>query len=109
VALLVLGLIASGMLIAIQVGDTLRVAYQTMVSLMVIVGFLPYVYIFGSAWKAGKHLSALSGWAITLLAILCSVVPTADVTNVWLFEGKLLGGTAAVIVASWLLYRRAGD
>ena len=81
---------------AIQLGDTLRAAYQALVSLMVITGFLPYLYIFGSAWKAGKRISAISGWAITLLAILCSVVPTAEVKNVWLFETKLAVGTAAV-------------
>ena len=107
VALLTLGVIASGLLIAIQVGDTMRAAYQELISLMVIIGFVPYIYIFGSAWKAGKRLSALSGWAITLLAIVCSVIPTAEVTNVWLFEGKLAAGTIGVIVAAWLLYRRA--
>ena len=53
------------------------------------------VSIFGSAWKAGKRVSAISGWAITLLAIACSVAPTAEVTNVWLFEAKLAAGTAA--------------
>jgi hypothetical protein len=48
----------------------------------------------------------MSGWAITVLAILCSVVPTAEVRNVWLFESKLVVGTASVIVTAWLLYRR---
>jgi amino acid transporter len=109
VALVTLGVIASGLLIAIQIGDTMRAAYQELVSLMVIVGFLPYVYIFGSAWKAGKRVSAVSGWAITLLAIVCAVIPTADVTNVFLFEGKLVGGTLGVIAVSWWLYRRAGN
>lgn len=107
VALLVLGVIASALLILIQIGDTMRAAYQALVSLMVITGFLPYLYIFGSAWKAGKRISVLSGWAITLLAIVCSVVPTADVTNVWIFEAKLIGGTAAVIAAARWLYKRA--
>jgi amino acid transporter len=105
-ALIVLGVIASGLLIVIQIGDTMRTAYQELVSLMVITGFIPYIYIFGSAWKAGKRVSALSGWAITLLAIVCAVVPSADVTNVWLFEGKLIVGTVAVIAVSWWLYRR---
>ena len=109
VALVTLGVIASGLLIAIQIGDTMRAAYQELVSLMVIVGFLPYVYIFGSAWKAGKRVSAVSGWAITLLAIVCAVIPSADVTNVFLFEGKLVGGTLGVIAVSWWLYRRAGN
>jgi hypothetical protein len=74
---------------------------------MVIVGFLPYVYIFGCSWKAGAKWSALSGWAITALAILCAVVPTAEIPNVWLFEGKLALGTVAVIASAWLVYRRS--
>jgi amino acid transporter len=106
VAIITLGVLASFLLVAIQLGDTMRAAYQALVSLMVITGFLPFLYIFGSAWKAGKRISAISGWAITLLAILCSVVPTAEVKNVWLFETKLAVGTAAVIATAWLLYRR---
>jgi amino acid transporter len=107
ISILALGALASFLLIAIQLGDTMRAAYQALVSLMVITGFLPFLYIFGSAWRAGKRLSAISGWAITLLAILCSIVPTAEVRNVWLFETKLGVGTAAVIVTAWILYRRA--
>jgi amino acid transporter len=106
VAIVTLGALASFLLVAIQFGDTMRAAYQTLVSLMVISGFLPFLYIFASAWKAGKRLSPISGWAITLLAILCSVVPTAEVKNVWLFETKLAVGTGAVIATAWLLYRR---
>ena len=109
ISILALGVVASFLLVAIQLGDTMRAAYQELVSLMVITGFLPFLYIFGSAWKAGKRFSAISGWAITLLAILCSVVPTAEITNVWLFERKLAVGTAAVIATAWLLYRRAGQ
>jgi len=106
ISLLTFGAVGSVLLVAIQLGDTIRVAYQTLISLMVIVGFLPYLYIFGGAWKAGKRISALSGWAITMLAIVCSVVPTAETKNVWLFEGKLALGTAAVIASAWLVYRR---
>jgi APA family basic amino acid/polyamine antiporter len=106
VAIVTLGALASFLLVAMQFGDTMRAAYQTLVSLMVIAGFLPFLYIFASAWKAGKRFSPVSGWAITLLAILCSIVPTAEVKNVWLFETKLAVGTAAVIATAWLLYRR---
>jgi amino acid transporter len=107
VSILTLGLVASFLLIVNQLGDTMRAAYQALVSLMVIIGFLPYLYMFASAWKAGRHLSALSGASITLLAILCAAIPTAEVTNVWLFEIKLAVGTAGVIATAWLLYRRA--
>jgi APA family basic amino acid/polyamine antiporter len=107
ISILALGIVASFLLLCFQLGDTMRAAYQELVSLMVITGFLPFIYIFGSAWKAGRRLSAISGWSITALALVCSVVPTAEIANVWLFEGKLAAGTLAAIASAWLLYRRA--
>jgi amino acid transporter len=107
-SILILGGVATFLLIAIQVGDSMRGAYQEMVSLMVIAGFIPYLYIFGSSWKAGNRISAISGWGVTVLAILCAIVPTADVASVWLFEGKLAVGTLAVIGSAWIVYRRRG-
>jgi amino acid transporter len=107
VSILTFGGVASFLLVVFQLGDSLRAAYQELVSLMVIGGFLPYVYLFGSAWKCGKRLSALFGWAITVLAILCSLVPTAEITNVWRIERKLALGTLAMVASAWLMYRRA--
>ena len=106
ISILVFGVVASFLLIIFQIGDTMRAAYQEIVSLMVITGFLPYVYIFGSAWKAGTRLSALSGWAVTALALLCSIIPTSEIGSVWLFEGKLALATAVVIASAWVVYRR---
>jgi len=106
ISIVAFGIVASGLLVALQFGDTLRAAYQALVSLMVIAGFLPYLYVFGSAWKTGKRWSASSGIGMTLLAIVCSVVPTGEIHNVWLFEGKLAGGTLAVMASGWLIYRR---
>ncbi len=107
ISLLIFGAIASFLLVAAQLGETGRAAYQELISLMVITGFLPYLYMFSSAWKAGRRLSAVSGIMVTVLAIACAVVPTAEVRNVPLYELKLLGGTAAVITSAWMLYRRA--
>ena len=104
-SILALGVVATFLLVAIQVGDTLRAAYQELVSLMVITGFLPYIYIFGSAWKTGKRISPICGWFVTVLVVLFSVVPTAEITNVWLFESKLAIGTFATIGTAWLVYR----
>lgn len=105
-SILIFGALASFLLVAMQLGDTIREAYQTLVSLMVIAGFLPYMYMFGSTWLAGKRLSALSGWATTLLAIVCAIVPSAEIHNIWLFELKLAAGTVAVIASAWVVYRR---
>lgn len=107
VALITFGAVGSALLIAIQLGDTVRAAYQTLISLMILVGFLPYIYIFGGAWKAGKPIAAACGMGVTLLAIVCSVIPTADIANVWIFEGKIAAGTLAVVLSAWFVYRRA--
>jgi amino acid transporter len=106
VSIIMLGVVASFLLTVFQLGDTLRAAYDTLVSLMVIGGFIPYIYIFGSAWKAARRVSALCGWAVTAIALICSVVPTAEIHNVWLFELKLALGTTAMVASAWLLYRR---
>jgi glutamate:GABA antiporter len=105
-SILALGLVASFLLVVFQLGDSMRAAYEALVAMMVIAGFLPYLYIFGSSWKAGKKISALSGWAITAMAIVCSVVPSEEIHNIWLYEGKLAAGTLAVVGSAWFLYRR---
>jgi glutamate:GABA antiporter len=107
VSIIALGAVASLLLVAFQLGDSMRAAYRELVSLMVIVGFLPYLYIFASAWKAGKRVSAISGSLVTALAVACAVIPPGDVASVWLFEAKLAAGTAAVIGTAWWAYRRA--
>lgn len=106
VSILVFGALSSLILLAIQAGDTMRAAYQTLVSLMVISGFLPYIYLFGSAWKAGRRVAAASGYAVTFTVIVLSVIPTDEVSKVWLFEAKLFIGTAVMIAGAWLIYRR---
>lgn len=106
ISILTFGVVASVLLVVSQIGDSARAAYEVLVSLMVIAGFLPYVYMFGSAWKAGHRVSSLAGWGVTGLAILSSVVPSMEVHNVWLFEFKVFAGTAAVVGSGWLIYRK---
>jgi glutamate:GABA antiporter len=106
VALIILGIVASALLIVVQLGETMRAAYQELVSLMVITGFLPFLYVFASAWKAGRRVSAVCGAAMTAVAILCSIVPTDEIHNIWLFESKLALGTFGAIGSAFLLYRR---
>lgn len=103
VAIIFFGALASVFLVLAQWGETARAAYQTITDLMVIGGFIPFVYIFASAWKCGSRASALCGLAVTAVALGTSLVPTADV-HLWLFEGKLLGGTALLIIAARLLF-----
>jgi amino acid transporter len=106
ISILVFGGVASVLLVVIQLGDTMRAAYQSLVSLMVLAGFIPYIYIFGSAWKCGRRIAATAGMGVTLVTLASSVVPTPEVTKVWLFEFKLAFVTALIIASAWLVYRR---
>ena len=105
-SILVFGGVASALLFAVQLGDTLRAAYQALLSLMVLAGFIPYLYLFASAWKAGHRIAASSGIAMTVLTIVSSAIPTVQVGNIWVFEGKLLAGTALMVGSAWLVYSR---
>ncbi|MEO8028948.1 MAG: APC family permease, partial [Bryobacteraceae bacterium] len=93
----------TALLLIMQLGDTMRAAYQELVSMMVLGSFVPYLYIFASAWKAGKRLAPLSGLAVTSVALIFCAVPTEDITNVWLFEGKIIGGSAILVgLGRWI-------
>ncbi|MBC8167801.1 MAG: APC family permease [Bryobacteraceae bacterium] len=106
VSILTLGIVSSILLIVMQLGDSMAAGYQAIVSLMLLAGFVPFIYIFLSAWKAGKRVSAVSGLVVTVVAVGCSLVPTSEIRNVWVFEGKLALGTLATVVTGWLVYRR---
>lgn len=107
VSILVFGGVASALLVLIQLGETLSASYETLLSLMVLIGFLPYFYVFASAWKSGHRIAASSGLAMTLLTVISTAIPGDDVSNVWLFEAKLFGGAALMIGSAWIVYRRS--
>jgi len=106
IAMLVLGGLSSLLLVAYQLGDSMRAAFDELISTMVLTGFIPFVYIFGSAWKAGKRWSAISGLAVTCVALMSALIPPTAVTKVWLFEGKILVGTLLAVGCGWFIYRR---
>ena len=103
VSMLALAAMATMLMLVMQLGDTMRAAYQELVSMMVLGSFMPFLYLFGSAWKAGLRIEPFCGIAMTLLAMLFSMVPPDDITNVWLFEAKLIGGAALLLgLGRWI-------
>jgi amino acid transporter len=106
ISILVFGGVASALLLIVQLGESLRESYQALLSLMVLSGFIPYLYVFASTWKCGRRLAAASGFIVTVLTIVSTLIPTGE-NNVLLFEGKLLGVTALMVLSAWLVYRRS--
>jgi amino acid transporter len=107
VSIIVFGVLSGAFLILAQLGDTMRSAYQTVTDMMVIAGIAPFLYIFAAAWKHGARWSAFFGFAVSALAVVCSVVPTSEVDSVWAFEAKLWGGAALLVLSARILYLRA--
>ena len=105
VSIVVFGAISSFFLVLSQAGESLRAAYQTVTDLMVIGGFIPFAYIFASAWKLGARWSAASGLTVSVVALACAVAPTADVRSPLLFELKLAGVTALLVVSARIVYK----
>jgi amino acid transporter len=103
--LLVEGTACTLFVLVTQAGETLRAGWQVLTDIAILSTFLPFVYIFLCAWRFGLRASAISGLSVTLAAIALSMVPPADVSSVWLFELKVVGGCAVLIAAGWLAFR----
>ena len=104
VSILLQGLLSSVLLLLMQLGETMRAAYQILVDLTVIATFLPFVYIFASGFKFGQRISGAVGCSITVLAIVLSAVPPSGVASVWIFELKVVGGALLLALAAWPIY-----
>jgi glutamate:GABA antiporter len=92
-----------------QIGETFRGAYQLAVDMSVITLFIPFIYIFGAAWKFGQKIPAFCGLAVSAIAISFSFLPTADVKSAWWFEIKLLGGCILLSAIARIFYIRYRD
>jgi glutamate:GABA antiporter len=104
-------------------GTTVEKAYLVLLDTMLLVYFVPYLYLFvaylivrlrepsqasGSWWK-GKGAAAVVGSAgllLTVLAMTVATVPPND-TDPWLFRLKVIGGAALFIGLGGAVYWRA--
>jgi glutamate:GABA antiporter len=83
-------------------------AFQTMLSLAVVLQLVPFVYVFAALLKFafgesagegryGKGVLLLSGWSgllTTILGIVLAFSPAKQITSVWRYEATMLGLTA---------------
>ncbi len=106
VSMVALAGVGTTLLLVMQLGDTMRAAYQELVSMMVLGSFTPFLYIFLSAWKAGLRVAPVCGIAVTLIALVFTALPTEDVGSVWLFEAKILGGFLLLLGLGRWIFRR---
>ena len=122
VPLLVTGGISSLLILIGFVGFDVEQAYLFLADFTIIVYFIPYCYLFAALLKlagkgpaveggipvpggrAGTLIVGMVGFLTTLVSIVLALFPPEGVS--WLlFDGKILGGCAALLVCGWLLYK----
>jgi amino acid transporter len=106
VSLLVQAVAATLFLLMAQLGETVRAAYQIMVDMMVIATFIPFVYIFGAGFRFASRIAAVSGLAVTLIAIVLSTLPPPEAASVAVFEIKVVGGSVLFALLGWVVFKR---
>jgi amino acid transporter len=106
VSLLVQVGLATTFLVMSQMGETVRTGYQIMVDMVVVVAFVPFIYIFGSGFRFAGRIAGISGLLVTLIAIILSLIPPPDVASVPVFEAKVIGGSALFAALGWVVFRR---
>jgi amino acid transporter len=102
-------------------GTTVDKAYLIVLDTMLLVYFIPFIYLFlcylvvrirhrapggvprSRGWAA---IVGLAGLALTLLAMLIATVPPADTTDPWVFRLKVIGGAGMFVVLGGLIYWR---
>ena len=104
-------------------GTTVEKAYLVLLDTMLLVYFVPYLYLFvaylivrfrepaspGGSWWKGKGAGGVVGSAgllLTLLAMTVATVPPGD-TEPWIFRFKVMGGAALFIGLGGVVYWRA--
>ena len=92
-------------------GAGVQEAFQTMLSLAVVLQLVPFVYMFAAllklAWiepaakghysKGVLTLAGACGLVTTLLGIALAFFPAQQITSFWIYELKMVGGTLAFI------------
>ena len=104
-------------------GTTVEKAYLVLLDTMLLVYFVPYLYLFvayliirlrepsgpGDPWWKGRAaalVTGVSGFLLTSLAMIVATIPPAD-TSPWLFRLKVIGGAVLFVAIGGLVYWRA--
>lgn len=118
VALIVQGIFTSLMLLAALSGSTIHEAYTILIDMTVIMSLLPLLYIMLAfpilRQRAASHshagiirswLIGLTGFTVTSLAVVTSMIPPEGDKQPGLFLLKVVGGTALLIGIGLMSYR----
>jgi glutamate:GABA antiporter len=92
-------------ILMLTAGESLRGGYQLLIDLMAVTTLFPFLYIFAAGWKCGWRVSGACGLSVTALALVVAFIPPEGAS--WLYEVKMIGGCAAVVLASRVNFQYA--
>jgi amino acid transporter len=102
-----------------QAGTSVKGAYEVLVSQMVIIYMVPFLYLYGAAWRlrlddtpgarAVTRVLAALGLATTSAAIVLSFFPSADEPNKPLAVLKIAGVTLLMVGSGVVVYLVRGS
>jgi glutamate:GABA antiporter len=126
VSILVQAGVSGAVLLVSQISETARGAYQVLVDITIIVYFIPFLYMFAAAIKLSRRKDRVEnsravlipggrvgvwlisglGFMVVLVCMAVSMVPPGDSANKFLFEVKLVVGSAGAVLLGLILYWR---
>jgi glutamate:GABA antiporter len=126
ISILVQAILSGAILLASQINETTRGAYQFLIDAAIILYFIPFLYMFAAViklsarkdraanpqavlvpgGKPGVWICGGLGFLVVLIGIFVSLVPPGDSSDKLGFELKLIAGTAASILIGLILYWR---
>ena len=126
VSILVQAVISGAVLLLSQISESVRGAYEGLVSITIIIYFIPFLYMFAAVIKLanrpdrrtnphavlipggkfGVRLTAGIGFVIVLASMVISAVPPGDSANKFVFEAKVVVATVVAILFGLVLYWR---
>jgi glutamate:GABA antiporter len=111
------------MLSVLGKGTTVEKAYLILLDTMLLIYFIPYIYLFitylvvrakepadeSPPWYAGRvggWLTGLGGLLLTLGAMLVATIPPSDTAEPWLFRLKVIGGATLFVLLGGVVFWR---
>jgi glutamate:GABA antiporter len=104
-------------------GTTVEKAYLIVLDTMLLVYFIPYIYLFIAYLvvrlrepvaaqgavprsRAAAAVTGVAGLGLTLFAMVLATIPPSDTAEPWLFRVKVIGGAGFFVMLGLLIYWR---
>jgi amino acid transporter len=114
VALITCAVLSAGLTVLSLTGSTVAEAYQVLLRASVVINLVPFVYTFLvlmtlDTARPFERLAGAVGAMVTAAGMVTAFLPTDDVTDVLVFELKMMAGVGGPIaIGLWLYWRSRG-